>query len=117
MRLRSDIWVAAYLRRVMAGGAFVAVRRKGTPESGAVFIRIDHLDGGGALYGPAPQSLNAGDGERRFIRLHGGDRLDNAAIETRLTKEQRFDSDLWIVEVEDREKRSFLEESVVAAVM
>ena len=50
MRLRSDIWIAGYLRRVMAAGAFVAVRRKGVPEGGTIFLRIDHLDGNNQLF-------------------------------------------------------------------
>lgn len=110
MRLRSDIWIAAYLRRVMAAGAFVAVRKKGVPEGGAIFIRIDHLDGAGVLYGPAPQSvLDEGGSERRFRRMHAADTLDNAAIEARLKKEIGFDPDLWVIEVEDRQQRHFLD--------
>ena len=110
MRLRTDIWVAGYLRRVMAGGGFVAVRKKGAPEAGAIFIRIDHLDGTNQLYGPAPQSMLEAGGDRRFVRLHDDAAIDGAAVESRLAKEGRFDSDLWIVEVEDRQGRHFLDE-------
>ena len=35
-----------------------------------------------------------------------------ADIETRLTKEIRFDPDLWIIEVEDRTGRNFLDNVV-----
>ena len=114
MRLRSDIWIAAYLRRVMAAGGFVAVRTKGVPEGGAIFIRIDHLDGAGVLYGPAPQSVLDEDGaERRFRRMHTTPELDNAGIEARLKKETGFDPDLWIIEVEDRQKRNFLDDGTI----
>lgn len=113
MRLRSDIWIAAYLRRVMAGGAFVAVRRKGVPEGGVIFIRIDRLDGTGTLFGPAPQSLSGDDSERRFRRLHDGETIPNNLIEDRIAKETKFDPDCWIIEVEDRNGRSFLDGSVV----
>lgn len=110
MRLRTDLWVAGYLRRAMAAGAFVAVRRKGAPEAGAIFIRIDRLDGQNVLFGPAPQSmLDEETPDRRFVRLHESETVDGAAVEARLAKETRFDSDLWIVEVEDRAGRDFLE--------
>lgn len=109
MRLRSDIWVAAYRRRAVVGGAYVVVRRKGVPESGTVFIHVDRLDGRGALYGPAPQSEVATSGERTFVRLHSEDTLAADAIEARLAKELRFDPDLWIVVVEDRQGRPFLD--------
>lgn len=112
MRLRSDIWIAAYLRRVMAGGAFVAVRRKGIPEGGVILIRIDRLDGSGTLFGPAPPSLSSEDGDRRFRRLHDAETMPNNFIEDRLAKETKFDPDCWIIEVEDRQGRSFLDGSV-----
>ncbi len=41
MRLKSGIWVAAYLRRCNIEGAFAAVRRHGAEEAGAVFIKIN----------------------------------------------------------------------------
>jgi len=109
MRLRSDIWVAAYRRHAVAGGAYVVVRRKGVEQAGAIFIHVDRLDGYGALYGPAPQSDASLSGERRFVRLHDEETLEAAAIERRLSKELRFDPDLWIVVVEDRQGRPFLD--------
>lgn len=114
MRLRSDIWIASYLRRVMASGAFVAVRRKGVPEGGAIFIRIDHLNGAGTLYGPAPQSVSDDDsGGRIFFRLHDAETIPDNLIEQRLAKETKFDPDCWIIEVEDRQGRSFLDGFIV----
>lgn len=110
MRLRTDIWAAGYVRRAMSAGAFVAVRRKGAPEAGAIFIRIDRLDGTNQLFGPAPQSSLRADLDRRFVRVHDQETIDGAAVESRLAKECRFDSDLWIIEVEDRQGRHFLNE-------
>ena len=56
MRLKSAIWVAAYLRRCQVEGAYAVVRRRGAEEAGAVFVRICRLDGTSDLFGPAPQS-------------------------------------------------------------
>ena len=56
MRLKSAIWVAAYLRRCNGEGAFAAVRRRGAEEAGAIFIKLNRLDGTAELFGPAPQS-------------------------------------------------------------
>jgi hypothetical protein len=108
MRLRSDFWVAAYLRRCGVEGAAAVLRRRGAAEAGAILVKIDRLDGTGALFGPAPQSEVGGD-ERRFARLHNADWIETAAAETRLQREIGFDSDLWIVEVEDRLGRNFLD--------
>ena len=39
------IWVAAYIRRCNLEGAFVALRRRGAEEAGAIFVKINRLDG------------------------------------------------------------------------
>ena len=56
MRLKSSIWVAAYLRRCQTEGIFGAVRRRGAEEAGAVFVKLALLDGKAILYAPAPQT-------------------------------------------------------------
>lgn len=110
MRLRADFWVAAYLRRCAHEGAFAVLRRRGAAEAGAIFVKVDRLDGACALYGPAPQSEMSDSGiERLWSRMHAADWLDPAEIESRLVKEIGFDPDIWIIEVEDRQGRSFLD--------
>ena len=117
MRLKSGIWVAAYLRRCNVEGAFAAVRRRGAEEAGAIFIKVNRLDGTAILYGPAAQSTfdEAHPAGRVFTAMLGGDKpAPEADVEARLTREVRFDPDIWIVEVEDRAARNFLDDSVVA---
>ena len=53
MRLKSAIWVAAYVRRCNVEGVFAAVRRRGAEEAGAIFIKIARLDGTRYAAGPA----------------------------------------------------------------
>lgn len=106
-RLRSDFWVSAYLRRCGVEGVDAALRKRGAAEAGAVFVKIDHLDGTASLYGPAPQLFVEDSDERLFAPiLQGVTPLD---VEERMIREQRFDSDLWLVEVDDREGRHFLD--------
>ncbi|HEY7297680.1 MAG TPA: DUF1491 family protein [Xanthobacteraceae bacterium] len=115
MRLKSAIWVAAYVRRCNAAGAFAAVRRRGSEEAGAIFIKLNRLDGTAELFGPAPQAVfeEAHPSDRAFTRCHGTAPVPDEAIENRLNREIRFDQDAWIIEVEDRAGRHFLD-SVVA---
>lgn len=108
MRLRSDIWIAAYLRRCDVEGVTAVLRRRGAAEAGSIFVKIDRLDGSCALFGPAPQSQVDHDA-RLFARVHEQEWVDPAAAEARLKREIGFDSDLWIVEVEDRAGRNFLD--------
>jgi hypothetical protein len=111
MRLKSALWVAAYLRRCQVAGVFGVVRRRGAEEAGAVFVRICRLDGTSDLFGPAPQSaFNAGGGaDRSFTPCLKEQPAPDAAVEAYLARQIKFDSDLWIVEVEDRAGRSFLD--------
>ena len=53
MRLKSSIWVAAYLRRCQTEGIFGAVRKRGAEEAGAVFVKVALLDGNAMLYAPS----------------------------------------------------------------
>jgi hypothetical protein len=115
MRLKTGIWVAAYLRRCSVEGAFAAVRRRGAEEAGAVFIIVNRLDGNAALYGPAPQTAfgDAQPADRIFTAMLGGATpVAEADIEARLSREIRFDPDMWIVEVEERAGRHFLDHVV-----
>ncbi len=100
MRLRTDIYVSALLRRVFANGDFAAIERKGAEEAGAVFIRQQFRDGLQTLYGPAPQSFfdEESSGDRLFeVRLM---RQDADSVNDMLGRERKFDPDLWIVELE-----------------
>ncbi|OAE38477.1 DUF1491 family protein [Agrobacterium tumefaciens] len=104
MRLKSEMFVSALIRRVFTAGGFAAVEKKGAEEAGAIFVRQRLRDGRENLYGPAPQSF-ADDkeirAERRFeTRLSGVEADESAAL---LEKERRFDSDLWVVEIETDE--------------
>ena len=109
MRLRADFWVAAYLRRCNGDGVSAVLRRRGAAEAGAIYIKLDCLDGRTALFGPAPPTEAVTDGDRQFARLHKDAWIDAIDAETRLKREIGYDSDLWIVEIESRSGEPFLE--------
>ncbi len=109
MRLKSAIWVSAYLRRAQVEGVSAMLRRRGAEEAGAIFIKVSKLDGTADLYGPAPQTaFDDEPTDRLFAANMTG--VPEADIEAKLVKEIRFDPDLWIVEVEDRAGRHFLDQ-------
>jgi hypothetical protein len=114
MRLKSGIWVAAYVRRCHVEGAFAAVRRRGAEEAGAIFVKLNRLDGTAELFGPAPQSAFEGahPDDRAFSRCLREQSLPEAMVEARLVREIGFDPDAWIIEVEDRAGRHFLDRVV-----
>jgi hypothetical protein len=109
MRVTSAIWVAAFVRRCFAEGAMATVARHGADEAGAILVVVDRLDGSADLYGPAPQSAfdESRPSDRRFQIVL--ERVDRNAIDAKLASELRFDPDLWVVDVEDRAGRAFLD--------
>ena len=109
MRVTSALWVGAYIRRCFAQGAMVSVLRHGVDEAGAILIVVDRLDGTVDLYGPAPQSAftETRPSDRLFLPLI--EKAPREAVQKRIDSEFRFDPDLWIVEVEDKQGRAFLD--------
>lgn len=110
MRLKTGLWVAAYLRRCQVEGVFAVVRRRGAEEAGAIFVRISRLDGTSDSFGPAPQSAfdAAQATARAFTPSFAVQPTPDAAVEAYLAREVKFDPDVWIVEVDDRAGRNFL---------
>jgi len=100
MRVTTDLWVSALLRRVFASSGFAAVVQRGATEAGAVFVLARDRMGGISLYGPAPQtSYDEARPDERFFSPIMAD-ADGAAVDARLEKERRFDPDIWVVEIE-----------------
>jgi hypothetical protein len=103
-RLKSEIRVAAQLRRAHAAGTFAVVARRGDPDAGSIAVKIYLGAGRAKLY---MQSRDE-NGKAVWSEPFDG-AADEAEVDKYLDKEKRFDSDLWIVEIEDREGRGFLD--------
>jgi hypothetical protein len=100
MRVTSDLWVSALLKRVFGTGGFAAVLRRGATEAGAIFIITRSRLGTVTLYGPAPQTSygEAGPAGRIFAGLMV--EAEDEAVAQRLERERKFDPDIWVVEIE-----------------
>lgn len=109
MRLKTDIWVKAYVRRLSNGGNPAYIVRHGDDDAGAIYIRINRLDGTSMLFGPAPASLSAQETDRRWVAYFKGESRADAEVDGVLEREARTDPDLWIVEVEARDGAHGLE--------
>ena len=112
MRLKTEFWVKGYIRQRQAAGAFAAVVAHGHDDAGAVLIKISRLDGQAMLYGPAPMSFSDEspvDGERRFARQHDAEWIAEREADEIIARQRSYDSDIWVVEVEDRSGASGLD--------
>ncbi|MFA5901503.1 MAG: DUF1491 family protein [Hyphomicrobium sp.] len=113
MRLRAEFWVKAYIRRCAVEGASAVVVRHGDDAAGAIYIKVDRLDGTCFLFGPAPAGLDGAESDRRWVSCLNAAGAECAAADSYLAREANFDSDLWVIEVEDRRGRHFLDDSLV----
>lgn len=109
LRLRTDFWVAALRRRAEEAGAYVSIARRGAAEAGAVFVLVDRRDGLFDLYGPAPQAVFDDDrpADRLFSRLAA--EVSAEAAQSRIAQEVSFDPDLWLIDIEDKQGRAFVD--------
>jgi hypothetical protein len=101
-RLKTELWVQAFLRRCEIEGKFGAVLHKGNPEAGALMIVVNHLNGANTLLGPPPGPAYDDDGNRRFEKRTEVP-LGWHQINEKIMKARSFDDDLWVIEVEDRD--------------
>jgi hypothetical protein len=114
MRLKSEIWVTAYLRRCQAENVPAVIVRRGDEAAGAIFISVARLDGTVQLYGPAPAGLSGSESDRRWVRCLGSQPVAQAEANRYLARQREFDPDLWIIEIEDRAGRHFLGDAMDA---
>lgn len=105
MRLKSKFWVQAYVRTRNAAGAFATVVHRGDEDFGVIWVRLNLLDGTSAIFAPAPSPLDSAPDdlpERRFVRQHKGLTISDAEADELIRRQRSFDSDFWLVEVEDK---------------
>ncbi len=107
-RLKAGIFVRALIRRAEVAGASAYVARHGAEEAGAILLKISRPDRTSMVL----EQARRGEGELVWMKPLG-DAADDARVSAYFEKQIRFDPDLWIVEIEDREGRAFVDEPVV----
>tara|TARA_R110002074_G_scaffold218750_3_gene389234 strand:+ start:1137 stop:1469 length:333 start_codon:yes stop_codon:yes gene_type:complete len=103
-RLTADFWVHAYLARLRLRDIPAFVVRRGDADAGAVMVKQSPLDGTASLY---QRQFDLLSDKREWVRIAQGAERD---IDELLARERGRDPDLWIIEVEDRQGRSLLDE-------
>lgn len=108
-RLPTSVWVDALLRRAQVEGASAFIVQRGEASRGDVLIKVADLTGSARAYVPRTSM----EGTRIFVDLAAqGVGPDEADVDAYLARARDRDSDLWVIEIEDREARHFLTEPV-----
>lgn len=103
-RLATGIWVSAYLKRLQLAGLPAYVTTKGDATAGAVLVKLALLDGTAQAY--LRRYDFARDARLWEVLVTGPEPEVDAAI----ARQCAFDSDLWVIEVEDARGRHLLDE-------
>lgn len=104
-RLTADFWVRAYLARLEQAGIPAFVTAKGDATAGAVLVKVANLDGKAKAY---QRSFDLMSDTRVWVVLSDD---AEAIVDAAITRQRSFDPDLWVIEVEDRQGRSLLQET------
>jgi len=107
-RLKAEIWVKALIRRCEVEGASAMVVRRGDAGSGTVLVKLNTLDGRASVFAPARD----GEGRLVWMRAPSAEPVSEAEADAYIEKQRNFDPDIWVVEIEDRQGRHFLQEPV-----
>src|SRR5260370_35123178 len=102
VRLKSAIYVQALIRRCEVAGAAAYLVRRGAEEAGAVFVKINRLDGTCTVLSPARR------GEERIWTRPIGESAGDPRPADYFAKQIRIGPDVWIVAMDDREGQAVL---------
>ncbi|MDA9856369.1 DUF1491 family protein [Paracoccaceae bacterium] len=105
-RLTSAFWVQAYLRRLALENIPAYILAHGDDIAGAVLVKLATLDGQARLF---QRGFDLQTGDRVWQQLEQG---TEEQIDTTLQRQLGFDPDLWVIELEDRAGRHFLDDYV-----
>lgn len=106
-RFTAEFWVTAYLARLRLADIPAFVVARGDATAGAVVVKLNRLDGTAAAFA---RSYDA-TGARVWTGIADG---ADADVEAAIARQRRFDPDLWVIEVEDRQGRTLLDEPGLA---
>lgn len=106
LQLRSELIATAIVRRAQAAGAFAAVTARGDPDAGVILVKVNLLDGRAIAHAP---ELDFDTGESRWTTPMGADPKPEAEVDAYLTRRCDRDPDAWVIEIEDRQGRAFID--------
>lgn len=106
--LPTHMLVTAQIRTAAQNGVAITVLRKGDPMSGSILLKINRLDGNAEVLCQIWM-----DEERVWTPAHVPPVMPDREADDFLWGEAENDPDLWLIEVEDKEGRSWFPGRIV----
>jgi hypothetical protein len=94
-RVKAGLWVSMALRMGDRDGRPGMVLRKGDADAGGVLVVLHGRDGMTVL-----SQVRGGGGEVAWMRGTGEQPVDQPAVDAYITRQLKFDPDLWVLEFE-----------------
>lgn len=107
--LPTDLRITAQRRLAACHGVPMTVTHKGDPTSGAIYLKINLLNGTAEVL---TQVRDQG-GALAWLSTSDGQPLPEKEADAYLSSQVAFDPDLWIVEVEDKQGRHWFPEPIL----
>lgn len=105
-RLRTVLWVEAQMILCSQRNQPVYVKKKGDPDAGVIFLRLNKLDGTNELF----TQIREIEGILHWLPVGNKGRLNDIETDEYLAKQETYDPDIWIIEVEDpKDKFCFID--------
>ena len=101
--LKSEILINAGIRAAERSFSSAYITKRGDSDAGAIFVKIDTLDGYAKLYSRnLVYDFDQNKDLVQFQDLYPNKITKRGDIDLRLTKEISIDRDCWVVEIEDK---------------
>lgn len=108
-RVSAQLWVSALIRRVNAAGGFATVLTKGDESAGGVILVFAGRDQALRVF----QRVNLMDGGFGWQQAHDAGAGAAPDVEDYLSRQRRYDSDLWVVELDIPHPERFIGEPIL----
>ena len=101
--LKAETIINAGIRIAEKNLTTAYVIKRGDEQAGAIFVKIDTLDGYAKLFSRNIKfDLNNDKEIIEFADLYPQKRITTKEIDKRISKEIEIDRDCWVVEIEDK---------------
>ena len=101
--LKAETIINAGIRIAEKNLTSAYVMKRGDKQAGAIFVKIDTLDGFSKLFlRNIKFDLNSDKVIIEFSDLYPQKRITTEDIDKRISKEIEIDRDCWVVEIEDK---------------
>ena len=108
--LKSYLVVESASILARGNGVPIFIIKRGDPDSGVIYVKIDTLDGNVALL---RRNLNyVIEKDKSFIEyvnLFPNQKVNNSEVNNKINSETLIDPDCWVVEIEDKNGKNYFE--------